>query len=343
MGKRLLSLILSVVLIFSLTGCGEEGGTNGSTSGQESPDTQKEYEIAIVPKDTVNVWFQVIADGGAAYGKENGVNVYMKGGNAADAALQIEIIEDLIASDVDALCVIPNDISALESVLQKARDAGIVVICHEASTQGAAQYDIEAFDNSQFGATIMDSLASVMGEEGQYCVMVGSLTNGSHNEWADGGIAQQEAKYPNMELVGERIEINDDSEVAYEKAKEMLKTYPDLKGFFGTAAQAVPGVARAIEELGLADQVFISGMALPQAVSEYIKNGTVKSIVLWDPYDVGYAMASLAHKLLNGEEITDGVNLGVKGYENMTLVNEKVLLGAGWLEVSKENVDDFSF
>ena len=55
--------------------------------------------------------------------------------------------------------------------------------------------------------------------------MVGSLTNGSHNEWADGGIARQEEEYPDMELVGDRIEIKDNSETAYEKAKEMLKTY----------------------------------------------------------------------------------------------------------------------
>ena len=56
---------------------------------------------------------------------------------------------------------------------------------------------------------------------------------------ADGGIARQEEEYPDMELVGDRIEIKDNSETAYEKAKEMLKTYPELKGFFGTAAQCV--------------------------------------------------------------------------------------------------------
>ena len=66
----------------------------------------------------------------------------------------------LIASGVDALCVIPNDIDALESVLKKAQDAGIVVVTHEASTQKNTEYDLEAFDNAQFGATIMDSLAS---------------------------------------------------------------------------------------------------------------------------------------------------------------------------------------
>lgn len=342
MKKRFLSIIVIAVMVLSMAACGKSGGSEEAPA-EEKEKKSDEYEIAIVPKDTVNDWFQVLSRGGVAYGEEKGVNVYMKGGDSADVTKQIEIIEDLIASGVDALCVVPNDIDALEPVLQKARDAGITVICHEASTQEAAQFDIEAFDNNKFGATIMDSLAAAMGEEGKYCVMVGTLTNGSHNEWADGGIAHQEETYTKMEMIGERIEINDDSEVAYEKAKEMLKTHPDLKGFFGTAAQAVPGVARAIEELGLVGKVALSGMALPSAASEYIKSGTMESIVLWDPYDVGYAMASLAHKLLEGEEITDGIDLGVKGYESMTLVDEKVLLGAGWLEVNKDNVDDYDF
>ena len=34
-------------------------------------------------------------------------------------------------------------------------------------------YDIEAFNNSEYGAFIMDNLAQAMGEEGVYTTMVG--------------------------------------------------------------------------------------------------------------------------------------------------------------------------
>ena len=146
-----------------------------------------------------------------------------------------------------------------------------------------------------------------------------------------------------MELVGDRIEIKDNSETAYEKAKEMLKTYPELKGFFGTAAQCVPGVARAIEELGLVGKVSLCGMALPSAAGEYIERGTMETIVAWDPYEVGYAMSNLAYMILSGEEIKEGINLGAAGYEDMNIMNDKVLVGSGFLEITKDNLKDYDF
>lgn len=337
--KKLLALILSLVMVLSLAACGNEPNAEDPSSESDNDP----YEIVIVPKCTTNVWFQCIENGGKKFGEQSGANVYMKGSDDADAAQQVEIIESLISAGVDAMCVIPNDINALETVLQKARDAGIVVICHEASTQNNCDYDIEAFDNNQFGRKLMDSLAGWVGEEGKYCVMVGSLTNGSHNEWADGAIQQAQEKYPGMELVGERMEINDDSEKAYQLAVEMLNTYPDLKGFIGTAAQCIPGIARAIEEMGLTDKVFASGMALASQAEQYINNGTIESVLAWDPFEVGYAMTQLAYKVLEGEPITNGMKLDAAGYDNILLVNDKVLYGSGWITINKENVSTFDF
>ena len=144
------------------------------------------------------------------------------------------------------------DPGALEPVLKEAMDAGIVVVTHEGASQQNTQYDLEAFNNTAYGGFIMDNLAEAMGEEGVYTTMVGHVTNASHNEWADGGVAHQQATYPNMTLLEEepRVESQDDGEVAYQKAKELLKKYPNLKGIMGTSSFDAPGVARAIEELG---------------------------------------------------------------------------------------------
>lgn len=343
--KRIFCVLLAVGMVVTLCACGGTSSVETSPTASVAPkgDASDQYEIVIVPKNTTNSWFQCIAKGGAKFGQDFGANVYMKGSDEADAAQQVEIIESLIAAKVDAICVIPHDISALESVLKSAMDAGIVVICHEASTQENCHYDIEAFDNNQFGRKLMDSLASWTGEEGEYCVMVGSLTNGSHNEWADGAVQQAQEKYPGMKLVGDRMEIHDDSEKAYELAVEMLNTYPNLKGFIGTAAQCVPGVARAIEEMGLEGKVFISGMALASQAEQYIDNGTITSVLAWDPFEVGYAMTQLAYKVLEGEEIKDGMALDAEGYEKILLVDDKVLYGSGWITIDGSNVTEFDF
>jgi simple sugar transport system substrate-binding protein len=193
----------------------------------------------------------------------------------------------------------------------------------------------------------MDNLAKAMGEKGSYTTMVGHVTNASHNEWADGGVAYQKTKYPNMTLLAAepRVESQDDGEVAYQKAKELFKKYPDLKGIMGTSSFDAPGVARAIAELGLKDKAFTAGTGMPAANKKILVDGSVSALTLWDPAGAGYAMAALAKKILDGEKIADGVNLVAKGYEQMAFAkgSTKVLEGKGWVVITKDNVDSFGF
>ena len=57
------------------------------------------------------------------------------------------MIEDLIAKNVNAIIVVPNDAKVLEPVLKKARDKGIVVLTHESPDQQIGQWDIETIDS----------------------------------------------------------------------------------------------------------------------------------------------------------------------------------------------------
>ncbi|MHA6512888.1 substrate-binding domain-containing protein [Tessaracoccus sp. Z1128] len=349
--RRLISRLIGVAAAASLalTACGGDAATTPEPTDAANSTAAGggDYTIAIVPKDSTNPWFVRMETGVKKFAEESGLNVFQRGPAETDATMQSQVIRDLIAQDVDAIGVVPVDPGALEPVLKEAMDAGIVVVTHEGASQENTMYDIEAFNNTDYGAFIMDNLAEAMGEEGMYTTMVGHVTNASHNEWADGGVARAKEAYPNMTLLEEepRVESQDDGETAYQKAKELLKKYPDLKGIMGTSSFDAPGVARAIEELGLKDKVFTAGTGMPAANKEILEKGLVSALTLWDPADAGYAMASLAKKILDGEDIADGVDLGVKGYEGMKFAegSEKVLEGDGWIVISADNVDDFGF
>lgn len=351
--KRLLALALVIVMAVSLlTACGtakkaEEstGQSSQQASDQQKPAESKKWKIATVVKDASNPWFVRMEQGVKKFASDTGLEAFMKGPSKADAALQVQVIEDLIAQGVDALCVVPVSPEALEPVLKKAMDKGIVVVTHEASNQQNTMYDIEAFDNNAYGAFIMDNLAKAMNYEGKYVTMVGLLTMKSHNEWADAGIARQKEKYPKMELVPEqKIESEDNQEVAYERAKEIMKKYPDLKGIMGTSSKDAPGAAKAIEEMGKVGKVFTAGSSLVSVAGKFLESGSLSTITFWDPADAGYAMNALAKLILEGkkDQIKDGLNLGVKGYENLKLKG-KVLVGEGWVAVTKENMKDYNF
>lgn len=332
--KKLLAVLMAGAMVF---------GATGVTALADDGD----YEIVVVPKDSSNPWFVRMDTGVTEYAEEKGLNAYQKGTDEIDATKQAQLVGDLIAQGVDAICVVPVDPASLEPVLKQARDAGIVVIAHEGASLENVDYDIEAFSNTGYGAFIMDNLAEAMGEEGVYTTMVADVTNASHNEWADAGVAHAEEAYPNMTLLEAepRVESHDNGDTAYNVAKELLKKYPDLKGIMGTSSYDAPGVARAIEELGLTGKVFTSGTGMPADNAELLKSGAVKSLTLWDPAGAGKAMISLALKVLNGEEIGDTVDLGVEGYDKLTFRegSETVLEGEAWIVINAENVDSFGF
>lgn len=288
-------------------------------------------------------WFNRMEEGVKQFGADYGVNASLVGPAQADAAQQIPIIEDLIAQGVDALCVVPMDPVQLDPVLKKAMDAGIVVITHEASNQTNMHWDIEAFDNKAFGAGLMDRLAALMGEEGEYAVFVGSLGSKTHNEWVDGGIERQREAYPNMKLVGDKNETFDDAEIAYQKAKEVLAAYPNIKGFQGSASTDVAGIGRAIEEAGLQDEVAVVGTSLPSIAGNLLYTGAIDVIGFWDPAVAGYACNKLALMQINGEEIGDGTNLGIPGYENLKLVGKNVLYADAPVYVDAETAGEYPF
>ena len=329
--KKVLALIVAAMMLLTCVGALADG-----------------FEIVVVPKDASNPWFVRMNTGVEEYAAAHPEDtIYQTGTPEIDPTQQYQLVMDLVAQGVDAICVVPVDLESIEPALKAAREAGIVVIAHEGAALENVDYDIEAFNNELYGAFIMDNLAAAMGEEGIYTTMVADLTNGSHNEWADGGVKRATEAYPNMTLLESdpRVESHDNGDTAYNVAKELFKKYPDLKGIMGTSSFDAPGVARAIEELGLSGKVFTAGTGMPGDNAELLKSGAVQYLTLWDPALAGQAMVALAQKLLNNEEITAPLDLGVEGYTELQFKegSKTVFEGQGWITITADNVDSFGF
>ena len=317
---RLLLLVIAALLIVG-AGCG-----SGSDQIQPEDPQSLRYTIPTVVKLIGVQWFNRMEVGIERFAEKPGHNTFILGPPRSDAALQVQILEDLIAQDVDAISVVPFSPETLEPVLQRAMAEGIVIITHEASNQQNFNYDLEAFDNADYGAHLMDSLAECMGAEGEYAVFVGSLTSRTHNEWVDAAIARQREVYPNMQLVGSKNESYDNQQNAYAKTGELFRTYPELKGFLGSASTDVAGVGLAVEERGLEERTCVFGTSLPSVSSQYLETGAVDMISFWDPADAGYVMNLLAIRALEGEPVETGDDFGVPGYQAV-LVRNSVVYG----------------
>ena len=303
---------------------------------------QEGKKIATVVKIAGIQWFNRMEEGVKKYAADTGTDAFQVGPAQADPQQQAALIEDMIAQGVNALAVVPMSPEALEPVLKRAQDAGIVVVTHEAASQQNTSYDLEAFVNEDFGANLMEQMATCMGGEGEYAVFVGSLTSQTHTQWIDGAVAYQKEKYPNMKMVGDRNETADDQQKAYEKAQEVLRAFPNIKGMQGSASTDVAGIGLAVEERGLADKTCVFGTSLPSIAAQYLDTGAVDGIGFWDPAVAGYVMNKVASMVMAGETVTDGMDLGQPGYEKIKL-DGKVIYGQAWVNVDKANMADYPF
>jgi simple sugar transport system substrate-binding protein len=340
----------AIALAWSLAAAHAEGplDTSKVRADLTAKASGKTYSIATVVKVDGIAWFDRMRDGVKQFKSDTGQDTWEVGPSQADAAAQVQIVENLIAQGVDAICIVPFSVEAVEPVLKKAREHGIVVISHEASSIQNVDYDIEAFDNKAYGAKLMEVLGKQMGGKGKYVATVGSLTSKSQNEWIDGAIAYQKEHFPGMSLATNRFETYDDANQDYNKLKEALTTYPDVTGILGAPMPTSAGAGRLIAERGLKGKVFFAGTGLVSVAGEYLKNDDINYIQFWDPAAAGYAMNELAVMVLDKKkaDIKAGLDLGLPGYTSVQApdaAKPNLLFGSGWVGVTKANMNDYNF
>lgn len=287
-------------------------------------------------------WFKRMELGVEKFGTDTGVTAFEQGPSTADPALQVQVAQDQLAQGIDALIVVPTEVASMEPVMKQAMADGVVVVTHEASNVENALYDVEAFNNAAYGEHLMDELAERSGETGDFAVFVGSLDSTAQNEWMDAAIAYAATTYPDMKLVGDRQVTGSDQNTSYAQMKQLLATYPDLKGIIGGDALDVVGAGQAVEEAGLQDSVSVLGTSIVSYAGDLLKTGAIDLVTTWDPADAGYAANKVALMVLQGDEIAAGTDLGVAGFESITL-DGKVITGSAWVDITAENMADYNF
>ena len=373
--KKVLAVLLTVAMAASVAACGGGGNDAGSSDAGSTTDTQEttgtdesadttdatdtgsdttgdaaasgdaEFTIALCAKTEGIAWFDDMRTGVDEFNADHAdVYAYEINPEGSDAAKQNAMLEDLISQGVDAICCVPVDAQAVAATLQKARDAGIVVVTHEASDiLGSVDYDLEAFDNDYFGTLYGQYLAEAMGGEGQYYAAVGGLGMTTHMQWFNSMVNYLKENHPNMELVnpdGTPGEDDNNEQTAYDLAVQAIAAYPELKGLVDCAASS-NGMALALEEQGRTD-IKLVGLATPSQGGAYIKSGTQYRGLCWRPADAGYTACEIAYKILKGEEITEETSFTKEGYETIT-IDGNLISGNAPLVFTPDNVDNYPF
>ena len=146
-----------------------------------------------------------------------------------------------------------------------------------------------------------------------------------------------------MTLVGDKNETFDDQQKAYEKAQEVLRAFPNVKGFQGLRLdRRRRHRARDRGARARGQDLRASGPRCRRSPGSIWRPGPSTASGSGIPSLAGYAMNKLATMVMNGEEVTDGMDLGLEGYEKVKL-DGKVIYGQAWVNVNKDNMADYPF
>jgi len=295
--------------------------------------------IGMVPKTIGHPYYQTCAIGASQAQEDFDVNVLYNGPSVEDINKQVTIIEDMITQKVDAIIVAPVDSEAIKPVFQKATDAGIPVFTFDLDAPDSARlFCITAANAEESGAAIGESLAKAIDYEGEVAILTGGLGQEILNRRAT-AVEERLKEWPEIEVVA--LEASDeDFQKCVAQVENLLQTYPNLKAIAGVSTGNIPAAASTVEAAGR--DVVVTGIGMPSMNAEYIHNGTIPELILWDPAAMAYVAIKAAIDYVNdGTLPADGQDYGFGG--KITVADGESIAYIPSIVFDDSNVDNYTF
>ncbi len=142
----------------------------------------------------------------------------------------------------------------------------------------------------------------------------------------------------------ETVEAQEDNILSFNQATTLINKYgEDLDGLFSMTSVATPALAEAVTQSDLCGEVAVIGLATPNAMKPYVELDCVKSVVLWNPADLGYAAVHVMRAAADGKLKPGATEVDAGKLGTLSIVNgSEVLLGAPFV-FAKDNIGDFDF
>ena len=380
MKKKLLSVVLAGAMTVSLAGCG--GGSTPTTAAPttaaetkaEAAETKAEEKkeeaateapaagadvsgltVAFIPKLTGNAFFESANNGAQEYSKEWGFTVDYQGSANAAVADQVNVINNAVASGVDA-------------ALTEAKDAGVTVVTWDSDVSDTARtLMVSQGTPDLLGKMLVDMGADSLTNRGKdvkadtikYCWHYSQATVADQNSWQVAGEAYIKENFPNWENVApDNYYSEQDAEKAVSIGASILEAHSDIDLIICNDSTALPGQCKAAQNKGLTkDDVTITGFASPMSIKDYCAAGVIEQWGLWDCGVQGAMGCYLAAYLAAGNEVHVGDKINIPSIGEVEVMpNDCLVEGASTAEVNNgvvllpertvfnaDNMNDYNF
>ncbi|HVL20407.1 MAG TPA: rhamnose ABC transporter substrate-binding protein, partial [Amaricoccus sp.] len=303
---------------------------------------QDTKRIALVPKALGIGFFEAAHKGAEEAAKEIGnVEIIYTGPTDTTAEGQIEVINSLIAQNVDAIAISANDKDALVPSLKKAMQRGITVISWDSGVAPEGrEMQLDPSSVPLIGNMIIKLAADNLPDGGDVAVLSASATATNQNAWI-AAMKEVLPNYPNINVVA-TVYGDDLADKSYREAQGLMQTYPDLKAIIAPTSVGIVAAAQAVEDAGKVGQVNVTGLGLPSEMAGHVESGASKSFAIWNPIDLGYAATMIAYNLATDKaEAKPGAEIPMGRMGNVKLDDNNDGAMADPFVYDKSNIEQF--
>ena len=305
----------------------------------------KPITLVDVPKLIGIGYFNATTKGEQDAAKELGnVKITTDGPTEAKIDQQITFLDNYITRGVDGILFAANDPVAISPVLKKALAKGIHVIGYDANSQpDAREWFVNQAEFNGIAKAMIDNMAKEIGEDKSVAIVTSTFTTPNQARWIAEMQAYAAACHPKMKWL-ETVEAQEDNNLSFNQASALINKYGDqLGGLFGMTSVATPATAEAVKQANLCGKVAVVGLATPNAMKPYVDSGCVKSVVLWNPVDLGYAAVYAMRAVEDGKLKPGSTELDAGKLGKLKVVNgSEILLGSPFV-YDKSNIGNFDF
>jgi len=249
--------------------------------------TQENTVIGVVPKGANHVFWLTVKAGAEKAAAEGGYTVEWNApALEIDAKRQQDIVESMVNRGLAGIALAPVDRKAMVRVVERASAAGIPTVIYDSDVDSANRVSYIATDNKEGGRMAARRMGELLGGKGKVGVIGFMPGSASTMEREDGFAEELKAKFPGMQLMGVQFGMADRAK-AMAVAENLLTAHPDLAGLFADNESSSSGAVQALKARGNR-AVKLVAFDASEALLADVREGWIDSLVLQDPYRMGY-------------------------------------------------------
>src|SRR4051794_4352119 len=271
-----------------------------------------ETRIGFVPKSLNQEYWVNTEKGAQAAGKHAHVKVLTKAaGDDTQIVEQIDLVENLLAQDVDAIVIAPSDSDLLKPVLEKAAKRMPVVLFDSDIPGWKPKTAYVGTENKDGGVKAGEFIAKTLHNKGTLAIVSGIPGSQVGIDRVDGVKAGLKKAGAKTKIVKE-VTGQFDREQAVGAMEDILQTNPDVDAVFAANDQMALGAIQAIAAHKKTDQIKLIGFDGALEATQHILQGDMYATIAQDPYGMAKVGVEEAVAKLKHEDVRKTINTGAK-------------------------------